>query len=123
MTDNEVPSAATTPTVVVVRGTVTFRERIALPPGAVVTVAIEDVSRADAPALVLAKTAIEVKGQVPVPFSLTVDSAEVDARARYSIRTKLRSEVGTWMSDTHNPVLTRGDGETVEVMVRRVPGA
>ena len=36
-----------------VTGTVLFRERIALPPGAVVTVRVNDVSRVDAPASVL----------------------------------------------------------------------
>ncbi|MHC6802504.1 YbaY family lipoprotein, partial [Vibrio antiquarius] len=33
-----------------ITGTVAYRERIALPPNAVVTVALEDVSLADAPA-------------------------------------------------------------------------
>lgn len=41
-----------------VTGTVTYRERIALPPGATVTVRLQDVSRADAPAEVLAEEMI-----------------------------------------------------------------
>jgi hypothetical protein len=71
-------------------------------------VAVEDVSRANAPATVLAKTAVQVDGQVPIPFSLTIDAADVDDRATLSVRARLRSSVGMWISNTHNPVLTRG---------------
>jgi putative lipoprotein len=70
----------TGPTLHVVSGTVSFRERVALPPGAVVTVRVADVSRADGPAVILAQNAIEVAGQVPVPFELAVDAADVDER-------------------------------------------
>jgi putative lipoprotein len=43
-----------------VSGTVTYRERIELPPeGVVVTVKVEDVSRADAPAVTIGKQIIE----------------------------------------------------------------
>jgi putative lipoprotein len=107
------------PTLHVVSGTVSFRERIALPPGAVVTVRVADVSRADGPAVILAQNAIEVAGQVPVPFELAVDAADVDARADIAVWARLRSTVGTWVSDTHTPVLTRGAGNTADVVVRR----
>ena len=40
-------------------GTATYRERIALPPGAVFEATLEDVSRADAPAEVLGRTQME----------------------------------------------------------------
>jgi putative lipoprotein len=86
----------------------------------VLTVAVEDVSRANAPATVLAKTAVQVDGQVPIPFSLTIDAADVDDRATLSVRARLRSSVGTWISNTHNAVLTRGAGDTVDVVGRRM---
>ena len=55
-----------------ITGTVAYRERIALPPNAVVTIALEDVSLADAPAKVLAKQTFETEGkQVPLSFSRT----------------------------------------------------
>lgn len=96
--------------VVVVTGSVTYRERIALPPGAVLTVSVEDVSRADAPATTLARTAVTVDGQVPVPFSVAIDAADIDPRARVAVRARLRSSVGTWVSDTHHPVDFHGAG-------------
>ena len=52
-----------------VRGTITWRERIALPPGAVLEVELVDISRADAPAEPIAATRVEVQGQVPIAFA------------------------------------------------------
>ncbi len=50
-----------------ITGTVAYRERIALPPNAVVTVTLEDVSLADAPSKLLAKQTFETEGkQVPL---------------------------------------------------------
>ncbi|MGH8774240.1 MAG: YbaY family lipoprotein [Jiangellaceae bacterium] len=111
------------PALVAVTGTVAFRERIALPPGAVLTVRVADVSLADAPAVILAQNAVQVTGQVPIPFELAVDAADVDERASISVWARLRSEVGTWVSDTHTPVLTRGAGNVAHVVVRRTPAS
>jgi putative lipoprotein len=108
------------PAVLRVTGTVTYRERITLPPGAVLTVRLSNVSKADAPAAVLALTAVEVAGQVPVPFELSVDSADVDDLAALGVSARLRSEVGTWISDTHTPVLIQGSGDVADLVVRRV---
>jgi putative lipoprotein len=104
-----------------VTGTVSYRERVALPPGAVLTVRLSGVSKADAPAVVLAQSAVEVTGQVPVSFERSVDSADVDEHASIAVWARLRSEVGTWMTDTHVPVLTRGAADVADVIVRRVP--
>jgi putative lipoprotein len=106
-----------------VSGTVSFRERIALPPGAVVTVELSDVSAADAAAAVLARTAVQVIGQVPVPFEPSVDAADVDEQASISVWARLRSEVGTWQSDAPYPVLTNGAPDVAEIIVRRVGGS
>jgi putative lipoprotein len=103
-----------------VTGKVTYRERVALPPGAVLTVRLSDVSKADVPAVVLAQTAVEVTGQVPVPYELTVDSADIDDSASITVWARLRSDVGTWMSDTHTPVLTRGAADVADLVVRRI---
>lgn len=111
------------PALRVVSGTVSLRERIALPPGAVVTVRVAEVSRADAAAVVLAQNAFEVTGQAPIPFELAVDAAGVDERADIAVWAPLRAAVGTWVSDTHTPVLTRGAGDTADVVARRSTAA
>ena len=56
-------------------GTVTYRERIALPPGAVVEVSLLDVSLADAPSRTIARTRITARRQVPIPYRLRFNDA------------------------------------------------
>src|SRR3546814_3369922 len=45
----------------IVRGSLTYRERIALPPGSVAEVTLQDVSRADAPSTILARQTIPLE--------------------------------------------------------------
>ena len=81
---------------VTITGEVIYRERIALPPNAVLTVELADVSLADAPAAVIAKQKIDPAGQVPIKFEIEVDPAVVqpkhelraagaDSRRRYAV--------------------------------------
>ncbi len=107
----------------VLNGTVTYRERMALPEGAVVRVRIEDVSRADAPATVIAEEDIRPVTQVPVPFSLAYDPARIDVTHRYAVRAEIRDAAGQllWTTTTNTPVFTQGgpiDG--VEVVLSAV---
>jgi putative lipoprotein len=119
-----VPTPAPTPAgAAMVTGTVTYRERIALPPGATVTVRLQDVSRADAPAEVLAVQVLTPTAQVPIPFALAYDPARIDTRHSYSVGARIEVDGKLWfISDTHNGVLTQGGTNEVEVVVRRVPG-
>jgi putative lipoprotein len=109
--------------VATVTGSVMYRERMALPPGAKVTVRLQDVSRADAPAEVLAEQVIEPTTQVPIPFVLRYDPARIDARHRYGVSARIEVDGKLWfVSDTYNGVLTQGAPAEVEVVVQRVPG-
>ncbi len=105
-------------------GTVTYRERVALLPGSVVRVTLQDVSRADAPAEVLATWTLTTSGEnVPIPFELGYDPAQIDPRHRYTVRAEIRDGAGglLWTSDTAYPVLTGGaPGDAVDILVRRV---
>src|SRR3546814_8161159 len=79
----------------IVRGSLTYRERIALPPGSVAEVTLQDVSRADAPSTILARQTIPLEGrQVPVPFDLKVDRAQLQSGMRYSVRGVIRDKIG-----------------------------
>lgn len=73
-----------------ITGSVTYREKIELPRGAVATVKV--VNRKNE---VLASTAFEVF-QVPHDFSLTIDRADVPDAAKLSLWAVLRSEAGVW---------------------------
>lgn len=111
--------------VITVSGSAAYRERIAMPPDAVLTVRIEDVSRADAPARLLAEVR-EVFGarQVPIGFALTVPRSAIDPRARYSLRATIT--VGgalRFTTATHHAVLTAGAPDKVELLLVAVPTA
>ncbi len=101
-------------------GTATYRERIALEPGAVLEVALLDVSRADAPSVTLSAMRIAPETQVPIAFSLYYDPALIQPEHTYSVSAKLLSgDRVLFRSVTLNPVLTRGAGETVEIVMMR----
>jgi uncharacterized lipoprotein YbaY len=107
----------------VLTGTVSYRVRSALPDDAVVKVSLVDVSRADAPATVLAEQQIITGGQqVPIPFELKYDPAAIDQRYTYAVQARI--EIGgqlAFISTTIHPVLTRGNPVTdVEVIVEPV---
>jgi putative lipoprotein len=104
---------------VAVSGSVFYRERIALPVGAVVVVRVLDVSRADAPSTTLVEKRIEPEGQVPVPFEVTVPRSALAGPGSYAVAARIEVEgEPAWLSDNHHPVAT--DGPTnVEIMVKR----
>jgi uncharacterized lipoprotein YbaY len=68
-----------------VKGTATYRERIALTPDAVFEAMLEDVSKADAPAMVVGSVRIDKPGQVPIRFEIPFDPARIDQSRSYSV--------------------------------------
>jgi putative lipoprotein len=73
----------------------TYLQRIALEPGSTATVVLEDISRADAAATVVAEQVIEIDDQqVPIPFELSADRSELDDRFSYSVRANLTGRHG-----------------------------
>ena len=92
-------------------GMVRYRERIALPPDARVTVTIEDVSRADAPAITVATTNFLASGQqVPLRFQLSYDAAQLTEGNRYSVSARIVDGAGRlmWITDTFNALPVYG---------------
>jgi putative lipoprotein len=70
-------------------GEVFYLQRIALPPTATLSVSLQDVSLADAPAVVLDEQKGQVNGQVPLPFHLSYDPAQVKPGHRYSVSARI----------------------------------
>ena len=75
----------------VVKGTATFRERMVLPPNAVFEAQLEDVSRMDAPAEVIARTALKSLGNPPFAFEIPYDPARIQSNHSYSVRGRIRN--------------------------------
>lgn len=87
-------------------GTATYRERVALPPGAVFEAVLQDVSRADAPAKELGRAKIDPAGQPPFRFEIAYDDADVQPRRRYAVRATVRHQDGLlFTTDRNYPVL------------------
>jgi putative lipoprotein len=107
-----------------VTGTVTYPQRIALPPTAVVTVRLIDASRADAQAEVLGEHVFSASGrQVPLPFSIAYDPSRISARGSYAVQARIDDDGKLrFISDQRYPVLTGGAPVPVEVVVRPVGG-
>jgi len=106
-----------------ITGTVSYRERMLLPPGSVVEVSLLDVSRADAIAPTLAHQVIKNPPAPPIPFVLEYDNANIDPRMSYAVRAEIRHEGRLlFTTDTHYPVITRGAGNSVDLMLKRVTG-
>ncbi len=107
-----------------VRGTVAYRERMALPADAVVQVQLSDVSRQDAPAPVIAETTFTAAGrQVPFPFELHYSPDRIEANHSYAVRATIRSEGQLlFTTDVVHHVITRGNPDEVSLMLVRASG-
>jgi uncharacterized lipoprotein YbaY len=103
-----------------VTGSVTILQRIALPPGAVITVQLADISRADAPAVVLGEQRITVDGrQAPFPFAIAYDPAAIDPRLSYAISARIENGGKLlFITDRRYPVITRESPTHVDLVLR-----
>lgn len=71
------------------QGEVFYLQRIALPPSATLSVSLQDVSLMDAAAVTLATQSGPVKGNVPLPFTLSYDPAQVMPGHRYAVSARI----------------------------------
>jgi copper homeostasis protein (lipoprotein) len=103
-----------------VKGTATYRERIAMPPDAVFEATLEDVSKADARAEVIGQARIERPGNPPIRFEITYDPARIISNHRYSVRARILVDGKLFFTtDQSYPVLTGGHGTEVALLLRR----
>ena len=101
-----------------VTGTVSYRERIALPPDAVVLVQLRDVSLMDVAAKLISEQIIKPEHSVPISFSLPYAAQDIDERMTYSVFATIRSgDRLLFVSDRSYPVLTRGNSDHVDLIL------
>jgi uncharacterized lipoprotein YbaY len=107
-----------------ITGTAMYRERIALPPDAVLEATLEDVTRADAKADTIAQARIPSPGNPPIAFSITYDPAKIASDRRYVVRAKiLVKEKLLFVTNMGAPVITRGSPTDIKLMMRMVGSA
>jgi len=102
-----------------VSGTVTYRERIDLTPGAKLIVQIRDTSYADAAAALIAEQVISDPGQVPIEFDVDYDPDDIDSRNTYSVSARIEESDGrlAFINDTAYDVITRGNPKRVDMVL------
>ena len=105
----------------VISGSVTYRERMALPPTAFLEVRLDDVSRPGVIPPVVSTTMIERPGQVPIRFELKYDAQKIDANGRYAVRATIKDGTAILFSSQDTVlVLTQGHGTRAELVLSRV---
>ncbi len=108
----------------VISGTVTYRQRSALPSTAALIVRLVDVSRQDVSSTTISEQRIETAGkQVPFQFDFAYDRSKIDERNRYAVQAEIR-DAGKllFITDTSYPVITQGNPRTVDITLVPVGG-
>ena len=102
-----------------VSGTVTYRERIALTPGARLVVELRDVSLQDAAAPLIARQTVENPGQVPIAFRVRYNRDDINSRNTYGIQARIIESDGrlAFTNDTAYDVITRGNPSNVDMLL------
>jgi uncharacterized lipoprotein YbaY len=114
---------AAQPTSASLSGTVTYRDRRALPYGAVVTVELLSLARTDEPAVVTSAVVRTRGEQVPIPFTLAFQPDRIAPRDRYALQARIQIGSRTlYATRTRVSVLTfNAPTDRVEVVVEAAP--
>lgn len=103
-----------------VSGTVTFRERVALPPGAALRVTLYETRGASGAPTFIAEQTIPKPGPVPIRFRVAYPPSVIDARAGYALVARIEVDGNAVFANGQPvPVLTLGNPAVVEILVAR----
>ena len=113
------PGAADTEVAMVktVKGTLSYRERIALPPRSQLEIVVSDVTLGRDQELILSRELTMIdQASAPVPFSINVSRLNLSKGPLYALRAFIREPDGTILFRTGEPVLLDlGGGETSDI--------
>lgn len=111
------------PTQAHLNGEVFYLQRSALPPDATLRVSLQDVSLADAPARELAYQQGRVEGQVPLPFQLSYDPANLRPGHDYAVSARIERDGKLLFISTerHSVKLDGSDPQHLRIKVDTVP--
>lgn len=103
-------------------GKVVYRERMLLPPGAVVEVKLLDVSLADAPAKTISETRITDAKASPIPYTLRFDSAQIEPRRTYALHARIQEGDRLLFISTTRHTVFAGGKDDGDIQVENVAG-
>jgi putative lipoprotein len=104
-------------------GQVFYRERIALPPEAVLEVRLVDVSLADAPAQSLAVTRVKARHRTPIPYRLHYDEAKIQRGHTYALEAHITVNGKLWFLTTTRHAALTGGADEADILVQLVKSA
>ncbi|PKH07960.1 YbaY family lipoprotein [Moritella sp. Urea-trap-13] len=98
-----------------------YLQRIALPPGAQVSLVLEDVSKMDAPAEVIAKQTITAAGSPPYQLDLSYNAADIKPQHRYALRAQITLDGQLLFTNTEQVDAFADQGlKATEILVSQV---
>lgn len=103
-------------------GSVSYRERIALPPDAVLEVRLLDVSLADAPSKTLAVTRVKTRHRMPIPYRLRYDDKDIRRNRSYALQAQITVDGKLWFITTTRHSVFGGGRDETDIKVERVAG-
>lgn len=112
-------AAPAPPPAAIIEGEAVFREPVVLPPGAFFEATLEDVSRAGAPSLVLARTRVDSPRPPAIRFSLAYDPAQLRPGARYMVRARVMDGAAILFIHDTPALFVPGDPAPVRLVLRR----
>ncbi len=114
-------SALTGPEQHEVSGQALYRERMLLPADSQLEVRLQDVSRADAPAVLLDKLVRDNIATPPYPFSFHVPADQLQPGHRYAVSARISNgDRLMFITDSHYSVLAGGDDTNLMLVMKRV---
>jgi len=113
-----VPIAAATSHV---SGSLTFRERIALTPGAVAIVTIIDNTAAADAGVIIGQQVINGPTTVPIDFSVLVEDSSIVPTHAYSLYATIIDGASTWHNNVGQPVITKRIAINVKLIAALMP--
>jgi putative lipoprotein len=112
-------SATAAADLVVVSGTVTYRERMALPPDSVLVVQVLD-APADAAATIVAEVVVTPTSQVPIAYAVALDRGTFDLGQHYTLSAQISVGDDVLFTSTGDvPVLPEPPAQTINLVLTR----
>lgn len=100
-------------------GTVNYRERMALPSSATILVQLVDVSKADAPAEVLAEDRITSATASPIPYRLQFDQSRIKLGRSYALQARISDGDQLLFINTTRHAVFAGGRNNTRILVER----
>jgi putative lipoprotein len=79
-----------------ISGELSYRERMMLPPGAVLTVQLADMSPAGNAGIVVASETFSTANEMPAGFKMTIDPAKIRSGESYAIQAQISVNGKIW---------------------------